>query len=30
MPDEIRMVEDFTRELTHYYKPESPLEVLQI
>ena len=30
MPDEIRMVEQFTQELTHYYKPESPLEVLQI
>jgi len=30
MPDEIRMVEEFTQELTHYYKPESPLEVLQI
>jgi len=30
MPDEIRMVEEFTQELIHYYKPESPLEVLQI
>lgn len=30
MPDEIRMVEEFTKELTNYYKPESPLEVLQI
>lgn len=30
MPDEVRMVEDFTQELTQYYKPESPLEVLQI
>lgn len=30
MPDEIRMVEEFSKELTRYYKPESPLEVLQI
>lgn len=30
MPDEIRMVEEFIQELTDYYKPESPLEVLQI
>lgn len=30
MPDEVRMVEDSTYELTSYYKPESPLEVLQI
>lgn len=30
MPDEIRMVDEFTQELTLYYKPESPLEVLQI
>lgn len=30
MPDEIRMVEDFIQELSLYYKPESPLEVLQI
>lgn len=30
MPDEVRMVEEFTQELTQYYKPESPLEVLQI
>jgi hypothetical protein len=30
MPDEIIMVEEFTRELNEYYKPESPLEVLQI
>ncbi len=30
MPDELEMVEQFTRELTEYYKPCSPLEVLQI
>jgi hypothetical protein len=30
MPDEVEMVESFTQELTAYYKPESPLEVLQI
>lgn len=30
MPDEVQMVEEFTRDLTEYYKPESPLEVLQI
>lgn len=30
MPDEVAMVESFTQELTAYYKPESPLEVLQI
>ena len=30
MPDEVRMVQDFTHDLTEYYKPESPLEVLQI
>jgi hypothetical protein len=30
MPDEIRMVEEFTQELIAYYKPDSPLEVLQI
>lgn len=30
MPDEVAMVESFAKELTAYYKPESPLEVLQI
>jgi hypothetical protein len=30
MPDEVQMVQEFTHELTEYYKPESPLEVLQI
>lgn len=30
MPDEIGMVEEFSKELNSYYKPESPLEVLQI
>lgn len=30
MPDEIQMVDDFVKELTDYYKPLSPLEVLQI
>lgn len=30
MPDEVAMVESFTQELTSYYKPQSPLEVLQI
>lgn len=30
MPDELEMVESFIQELTAYYKPESPLEVLQI
>lgn len=30
LPDEIEMVEAFTQELIDYYKPESPLEVMQI
>ena len=30
MPDEIQMIDDFVKELTAYYKPQSPLEVLQI
>ena len=30
MPDEVQMVEEFAKELTAFYKPESPLEVLQI
>lgn len=30
LPDEIQMVEDFSQELAQYYKPESPLEILQI
>lgn len=30
MPDEVQMVEEFAKELTDFYKPESPLEVLQI
>jgi len=30
MPDEAQMVQEFTHDLTEYYKPESPLEVLQI
>lgn len=30
MPDEIQMIDDFVKELTTYYKPHSPLEVLQI
>lgn len=30
MPDEVKMVQEFTNDLTAYYKPESPLEVLQI
>ena len=30
MPDEIQMVQEFTHDLTAYYKPESPLELLQI
>jgi hypothetical protein len=30
LPDEIQMVNDFVIELTTYYKPHSPLEVLQI
>lgn len=30
LPDEIQMIDDFVKELTAYYKPQSPLEVLQI
>lgn len=30
MPDEVQMVQAFTHDLTEYYKPDSPLEVLQI
>ncbi len=30
LPDEVQMVEAFTRELSDYYQPHSPLEVLQI
>jgi hypothetical protein len=30
LPDEVQMVDDFVKELTAYYKPQSPLEVLQI
>lgn len=30
LPDEIQMVDEFVKELTNYYKPQSPLEVLQI
>ena len=30
MPDEVQMVQEFTHELSEYYKPESPLELLQI
>jgi hypothetical protein len=30
LPDEVQMVESFALELTNYYKPESPLEALQI
>lgn len=30
LPDEVQMVDDFVKELSAYYKPQSPLEVLQI
>jgi len=30
LPDEVKMVDDFVKELAAYYKPQSPLEVLQI
>lgn len=30
LPDEIQMVDEFVSELTEYYKPQAPLEVLQI
>lgn len=30
MPDEVKMVQEFTQALTDFYKPESPLEVLTI
>lgn len=30
LPDEIEMVEEFARELAEHYKPQSPLEMLQI
>ena len=30
LPDEVKMVDDFINELTAYYKPQSPLEILQI
>ena len=30
LPDEVQMVDDFVKELAAYYKPQSPLEVLQI
>lgn len=30
LPDEIQMVDEFVSELTAYYKPQAPLEVLQI
>lgn len=30
LPDEVAMVNNFSKELVKYYKPESPLETLQI
>lgn len=30
LTDEVQMVDDFVKELSDYYKPQSPLEVLQI